>query len=236
MFCRDHHLILLSPPSFFQDGLKAVENLKPSIETLSTDLHTVRAPPARPRPHGLDAAAALARVACPALSSLLGWAETGSAPPSTEPRAQPPGKASGVRGRGSRGRGGALCTPASGRTSVMPPPPPCFVSKDQTGPGRRAEAAGPAPGYPEVGTAGGAEGGEGFTCEGRLLGSVPRWLGDRGGRRPCLPGAHRPCWAVRAAATRSAGSPRAGSAARGDVCVSRGTGPEAAGRASARPE
>lgn len=29
------------PPSFFQDGLKAVESLKPSIETLSTDLHTV---------------------------------------------------------------------------------------------------------------------------------------------------------------------------------------------------
>lgn len=28
--------------SFFQDGLKAVENLKPSIEKLATDLHTVR--------------------------------------------------------------------------------------------------------------------------------------------------------------------------------------------------
>lgn len=27
--------------SFFQDGLKAVESLKPSIETLSTDLYTV---------------------------------------------------------------------------------------------------------------------------------------------------------------------------------------------------
>lgn len=34
------------PPSFFQDGLKAVENLKPSIETLSTDLHTVSSSPA----------------------------------------------------------------------------------------------------------------------------------------------------------------------------------------------
>lgn len=30
--------------SFFQDGLKAVDNLKPSIEKLATDLHTVRAP------------------------------------------------------------------------------------------------------------------------------------------------------------------------------------------------
>ncbi|XP_064151082.1 arf-GAP with SH3 domain, ANK repeat and PH domain-containing protein 2 isoform X3 [Loxodonta africana] len=28
--------------NFFQDGLKAVENLKPSIETLSTDLHTIK--------------------------------------------------------------------------------------------------------------------------------------------------------------------------------------------------
>lgn len=28
--------------SFFQDGLKAVDNLKPSIEKLATDLHTVR--------------------------------------------------------------------------------------------------------------------------------------------------------------------------------------------------
>ncbi|XP_023974419.1 arf-GAP with SH3 domain, ANK repeat and PH domain-containing protein 2 isoform X3 [Physeter macrocephalus] len=28
--------------SFFQDGLKAVESLKPSIETLSTDLHTIK--------------------------------------------------------------------------------------------------------------------------------------------------------------------------------------------------
>uniref|UniRef100_A0A3B5L414 ArfGAP with SH3 domain, ankyrin repeat and PH domain 2 n=1 Tax=Xiphophorus couchianus TaxID=32473 RepID=A0A3B5L414_9TELE len=28
--------------NFFQDGLKAVENLKPSIEKLATDLHTVR--------------------------------------------------------------------------------------------------------------------------------------------------------------------------------------------------
>ncbi len=28
--------------SFFQDGLKAVENLKPSIEKLATDLHSVR--------------------------------------------------------------------------------------------------------------------------------------------------------------------------------------------------
>ena len=33
--------MLFFPPSFFQDGLKAVESLKPSIETLSTDLHTV---------------------------------------------------------------------------------------------------------------------------------------------------------------------------------------------------
>lgn len=32
-------LFLLS--SFFQDGLKAVDNLKPSIEKLATDLHTV---------------------------------------------------------------------------------------------------------------------------------------------------------------------------------------------------
>lgn len=31
-----------SPFSFFQDGLKAVDNLKPSIEKLATDLHTVR--------------------------------------------------------------------------------------------------------------------------------------------------------------------------------------------------
>lgn len=30
--------------SFFQDGLKAVDNLKPSIEKLATDLHTVRKP------------------------------------------------------------------------------------------------------------------------------------------------------------------------------------------------
>ncbi|KAK7807046.1 hypothetical protein U0070_011408 [Myodes glareolus] len=28
--------------AFFQDGLKAVESLKPSIETLSTDLHTIK--------------------------------------------------------------------------------------------------------------------------------------------------------------------------------------------------
>lgn len=28
--------------SFFQDGLKAVDNLKPSIEKLATDLHSVR--------------------------------------------------------------------------------------------------------------------------------------------------------------------------------------------------
>lgn len=28
--------------NFFQDGLKAVESLKPSIETLSTDLHTIK--------------------------------------------------------------------------------------------------------------------------------------------------------------------------------------------------
>lgn len=32
--------------SFFQDGLKAVDNLKPSIEKLATDLHTVREPAA----------------------------------------------------------------------------------------------------------------------------------------------------------------------------------------------
>ena len=28
--------------NFFQDGLKAVESLKPSIETLSTDLYTIK--------------------------------------------------------------------------------------------------------------------------------------------------------------------------------------------------
>lgn len=38
--CDMQPLPFLSP-SFFQDGLKAVESLKPSIETLSTDLHTV---------------------------------------------------------------------------------------------------------------------------------------------------------------------------------------------------
>lgn len=32
--------------SFFQDGLKAVDNLKPSIEKLATDLHAVRTPEA----------------------------------------------------------------------------------------------------------------------------------------------------------------------------------------------
>ncbi|KAB1266764.1 Arf-GAP with SH3 domain; ANK repeat and PH domain-containing protein 2 [Camelus dromedarius] len=35
-------MFLLFPSSFFQDGLKAVESLKPSIETLSTDLHTIK--------------------------------------------------------------------------------------------------------------------------------------------------------------------------------------------------
>ncbi len=34
-----HHVFCCS---FFQDGLKAVENLKPSIEKLATDLHSVR--------------------------------------------------------------------------------------------------------------------------------------------------------------------------------------------------
>ncbi|KAG8512405.1 Arf-GAP with SH3 domain, ANK repeat and PH domain-containing protein 2, partial [Galemys pyrenaicus] len=38
-----HTICFLFPPlSFFQDGLKAVESLKPSIETLSTDLHTIK--------------------------------------------------------------------------------------------------------------------------------------------------------------------------------------------------
>lgn len=37
----DTQSLLFSSPSFFQDGLKSVESLKPSIETLSTDLHTV---------------------------------------------------------------------------------------------------------------------------------------------------------------------------------------------------
>lgn len=34
------HVVLCR--SFFQDGLKAVDNLKPSIEKLATDLHSVR--------------------------------------------------------------------------------------------------------------------------------------------------------------------------------------------------
>lgn len=38
-FCLPAYALLLS--SFFQDGLKAVENLKPSMEKLATDLHTV---------------------------------------------------------------------------------------------------------------------------------------------------------------------------------------------------
>lgn len=44
-YTMTHNLCLFFPPSFFQDGLKAVESLKPSIETLSTDLHTVSSLP-----------------------------------------------------------------------------------------------------------------------------------------------------------------------------------------------
>lgn len=42
---RDAQSLPFLSPSFFQDGLKAVESLKPSIETLSTDLHTVSSLP-----------------------------------------------------------------------------------------------------------------------------------------------------------------------------------------------
>ena len=44
LLCNDVFLCFLF--SFFQDGLKAVDNLKPSIEKLATDLHTVRKPAA----------------------------------------------------------------------------------------------------------------------------------------------------------------------------------------------
>lgn len=42
MLCWHHVTFTCSLFSFFQDGLKAVDNLKPSIEKLATDLHTVR--------------------------------------------------------------------------------------------------------------------------------------------------------------------------------------------------
>lgn len=46
MMCSNHVSFACFLFSFFQDGLKAVDNLKPSIEKLATDLHTVRKPAA----------------------------------------------------------------------------------------------------------------------------------------------------------------------------------------------
>lgn len=42
ILCWHHVTFMCFLFSFFQDGLKAVDNLKPSIEKLATDLHTVR--------------------------------------------------------------------------------------------------------------------------------------------------------------------------------------------------
>lgn len=155
--------MLFFPPSFFQDGLKAVESLKPSIETLSTDLHTVSNFPPKcvskvcTTHLDLNVAPVWCHVCmphCPECDrpGVPPWS-VGNRVPTLSSVFVWEGRLQLLRNDHERHH---LAAP---QLYFL-----CFVMffKDQTGPGRREKAVDTAPRYSEIGITGWTERGEGI--------------------------------------------------------------------------